>query len=271
MAEIELKIDSKHFIQEAQPVPEVDGSMIDYLRRTYSPVEIFFYAENGWRDRYSYERFSQQIDVLMSIENVRDEDVKARYLGDLVALKELRKAGTRLIDCWKLIDERHAVPKQFEAVVSGIGDLKDEVWFLESHKRNTDVLFQRMAALEENPVPVFSPATFESFLGMYNKYLNDIKHILSLESPNLEQHHTLRRRMRTMRHYFSLMNLVTGGALAKQLSDSIEPISVEMGKAQNRIYVMGINGGIDIHSDVTRIQPRHREIIEAFLKLHNNS
>ncbi len=265
---MEFEVPSKYLEIPLPRLPDLESSMADFLRESYKPEVVFSYADRKWHEAYLPGQLAEVVKILLEIDTAKNSGVQNAFQPILTELKELRRTGTRRVDCWKMIDANHSAPYEFEVVVSAIGEFKDTVWFLDKAKRSPDKLTERMNTLIRKPERGFQPADLESFMETYNQYLKDIRTILDLESPTLEEHHRLRRRLRTLRHYFTLVECATGDKTAKAFSDYLEPISVEMGKAQDQIFVLETDGKVDVHSDKTQIQTRHREHIEAFLLLH---
>ena len=267
--EIEFTTDHK-FTMEAPKAPEVETPMFEFLHGIYRPNEIYNFAYSQWHDLFNAQKVSSVVETLENGGDFRDPLMRSKCESELLWIKELRRKGNRLVDVWKLLENEHKAPKSLKKVVSCIGKYKDSVLFLGKEERHPEELLERVDKLTEKGHPSFVPSSFLSFYETYSGYLTEMQSILNMRELTLEKHHTLRKRARTLRHYFYLVDQVTGNSQAKSFADFLEPVSVEMGKVQDQVFVLERTGKADVEKDTTKLKDKHRSILENFINLHSS-
>lgn len=246
-------------------------AFLDGLRSGYNPQAIFRQASSDWEEAYSGKNLAEEVQRIVNLPRKTDED-RVRLKQELAWIKSLRKPGTRLVDIWKLVDSGHLPPSQLTEFVDAIGNFKDMAIYQNQCLKAADNLIQKAEAFQElatdNP-PSFQPASFDDFFVKYSWCISEVRKFFAMEDPTLHFYHKLRYRIRTLRHYFTVLNLATGDPLAKAATKYLGPVSVEMGKVQDGVVALKIKGKINIHADTTTVADSHREIISTFLALHD--
>lgn len=252
-------------------VPEVaeyqPGEFWGRLENGYKPREIMARAVEDWQDALVEADLIEEVArIVEASEGGKSRDEIKGMLGKI---KLLRKPGTRLVDIHKLVLAAHRAPEALSNLVDAIGDFKDFAIYPMRVRAAGEKLVGLAEAYGREEADLTEFASFESFHTTYQGYLDDIEKFLGMENPTLHFFHKLRYRVRTLRHYFTVLSLATGDVQAAEISKLLGPVSVEMGKIQDEVIKLRVKGEIDIHTDATMVPEIHRQIILAFLALHN--
>lgn len=269
--EVELQIDPRYLITNSPENLVLDQGLFELLQATYRPGAVFDFALHRWQAQYNVPDKNERLDRLFRAGDVHIADNRHAVATELKWLADLRKTGTHLNDAWKLLSAKHKTPSKLRETVREIGHFKDMIWFNGQLPFDIDEIVKTTDKAGKIHTDRFIPATFLSFYEKYSEYINEI-YELAFEKNllTLEEHHRLRRRVRTLRHYFWLTAQATGNEQAAAVAKFIEPVSTEMGKAQNLIVSMDIQGAIDTEHDYTFLQPRHIERLKQFLSYQSN-
>lgn len=267
---VKLDIDPKYRKSEAK-TPLLDGGAESILSTTYKPIYLFQYAQNDWRESFKTQQSKKSLEKLLKAGNLKDPKTKAKFQSELDWLAKMRKSGTRYCDAWKFLDTNQKPPEPIKNFVRNIGKFKDAVWSNGVFAYDPQTFLNQITAIHKTPEFQFQPMNFHDFLKAYNQKLVRITKLNKTGLVTLDDHHTLRRAIRSMKHHYGLIAHVTGNKDAESIERLLEPVSFEMGKAQNLIVDLEVQQGIDIAKELTTIQPRHRLIINDFLSLHRKS
>lgn len=264
---IELTIADRHRVKETVSL-RPDIHIRDLLLSTYKPREIFKVASDNWSKVFEVEDTDTRIVRLLSAGNLHDQSVKDSVREELEWMSALRKTGTRFVDAWRMLDTTFEPPSHLKKLVKSIGLFKDAVWSRGLIRYDSKKLQKQLLEYDPQAAHSFTPTDFETFYENYLDRISRIADLLRREELTLEEHHTLRKAVRTMRHYYGLVAKATSNPDAALVEKFLNQVSVEMGKAQIQIIHMEARGEVDPNEDTTVIKPEHRQIITEFLRLH---
>jgi hypothetical protein len=244
--------------------PSID--IYKLLRDTFQPREIFQMAKNEWESVCDVDSIKAHLQHFSEINYVITPENKP---AERSFFKTIRKTGTRYFDAWRYMDQSHQYPPQLERLVTGIGDINDTILIPWRLSKSAIKLSNRLDTYESLGDPIFTPSVFDSFLLFYNAQLHDIQSHLTMYSLTFEDHHRLRRRARSIRHYYTLVAKTLGNQQAAEMSDFLYPISAEMGEEQDAYRKLEFSGIANKDTSTTSIQEKHRQILIDFLKMHD--
>lgn len=265
---IKLEIESRFISTSEAPQPQVNLSAL--LLETYKPRLLFERAQTDWNQAFATDQAVEFMNKLLAAGNLKDPAIKSQYEQEIEWLSKLRKSGTRFCDAWRFLDTYQKPPKPLKKVVKSIGHFKDAVWSNGLITYDPDILLKHVLAMRSAPEYRLNAMGFLKFLEGYNQRLTLITTLNEKETITLDEHHTLRKAVRSMKHHYGLIAKVTGNQHAKAVERFLDPVSTEMGKAQNLIVEMEARDTIEPEKDLTVINPRHQLIIQQFINCHSS-
>lgn len=265
---VKLDIDRRFVNNSETPRPEINLSAL--LLETYRPRLLFERAQTDWNQAFATDQAVEFMDRLLTAGNLKDPAIKSRYEQEIEWLSKLRKSGTRYCDAWRFLDTYQKPPKPLKKVVRSIGHFKDAVWSNGLITYDPNILLKHVQAMRSAPEYRLNTMGFLKFFEGYTQRLALIAILNEKEAVTLGEHHTLRKAVRSMKHHYGLIAKVTGNQHAKTVERFLDPVSTEMGKAQNLIVEMEAKDAVEVDKDFTVISSRHQRIINHFINCHSS-
>ncbi len=177
------------------------GAQVPLLLTQQDAAELFQIAKNRF-DSYYHEIDRPLLEALAkgTMTSV-DADLALR-------LKSLRAEATYMRSSYSLFSKEHEPPQVFAEFVKRFGKLKDA---LKSHKFNPDKIHTEAQAvlillsLWDMNSTTFTPSDDKSLVNTISKLFSDMQHLLSQESLDKEEYHSLKKLARTTGALFMYM------------------------------------------------------------------
>lgn len=241
--------------------------LIDLIGRVYNPIRIFEHAYHEFFKALYTENIRPHIKILMDAGDLRIQENWEKHQGSFRVVKRARKMAEALGSVVVFVDDAHVQSPELKRLNKEIGDFKDEVVYRPARK-NADDLYRALESLLKTGLSPLSPASPESFWEKYRSLLNDVYTLFNMEDLTLKQHHKLRVRMRSFVYFYKAIAASTGNDQLLKVAQYLDVVVAEMGKTQDRIYVLKHKGKVDEEADRTHLNPVHRKIIGDFLDMN---
>lgn len=263
---IQLESPTKHAIEE---LPAFDRS-IDLIRligEIYDPHKFFDHAAAEFRQALFINDIRPHIKKLMEAGDLNKKAIWDKHVDSFHVVKRARKLAEAFGCIITFVDDGHVQPKLLKQLNKEIGDFKDEVVYRPT-KKNSDDLYKALDRILENGLPLLNPASMSSFWEKYKSLLDDVCKLFNSEDLNLKQHHKLRVRMRSFVYFYKTIAASTNSDELFNFAQYLNIVVAEMGKTQDKIYVLKHSGKIDEERDRTHLNATHRKVIGDFLRMH---